>query len=76
MQFQCLETEERKLGPIKNAIDAMQCAHVAFREHGLLKDDECIVCCHMINPGVHASDCPVERLRLAAQHLIEFQQSL
>lgn len=64
------------MGPIEQAIDTMMCAQVAFRHHGLLKDDECLVCCRMLNPGSHTSDCPVDRLRLGVQRLTEFKLSL
>jgi hypothetical protein len=59
------------------AISSLRGAHEAFVTHGLLLKDECVVCRRMIDDGgVHAEDCAVDRLRLAAQNLEEFRQEI
>lgn len=60
------------MGPISSAVKAMIVAHQTFKDHGLLTDEECRVCCRMIDRGVHAEGCPVEGLRLATEHLKQF----
>mgnify|MGYP001549417997 FL=1 len=61
------------MGPITHAIDAMQRAEAAFRDHDLLTADECRVCSRMLDGGgLHTSDCPVIGLYDAERRLKAF----
>lgn len=65
------------MGPIRQAMEAMTEAHVAFSQHGLLRTDECQVCRRMIDEhSPHADDCPIDGLRHAIRRLVEFQQQV
>lgn len=65
------------MGPITQAIDALRRAESAFRDHGLLKGDECAVCFRMVRDGVgHTSDCPVDGISHAVRRLQEFQSEV
>lgn len=65
------------MGPIKQAIEAMTEAHVAFSQHGLLTKEECLVCRRMIDEhSPHTDECPIDGLRHAVRRLVEFQQHL
>lgn len=64
------------MGPITQAIDAMRKAIQAFREHGLLTDEECIVCRRIVEGGVHVEDCPILGLHHAERRLAEFSAEI
>ena len=59
-------------GPIQQAIDALEAAEMAFRNHGLLTKEECVVCRRLIKGGSHTSDCAVANLSHATRRLKEF----
>jgi len=61
------------VGPITKAIDAMRCAEMAMRDHGLVSATECVLCRRMLDSGgTHTTWCPVTGLRDAERRLIEF----
>lgn len=52
------------------AIERIQAAQRAFREHGLVSDEECRVCHRILTEGrPHAPDCAIDGLRQAARNL-------
>jgi hypothetical protein len=55
-------------------LDAITDAERAFREHGLVSGEECVVCRRMISDGgVHGKDCAIDGLRHAKRNLSELR---
>lgn len=63
-------------GPIEYAKEVLRGAEQAFRDHGLLTEEECAVCYRMIKGGVHTSDCPVAAIAQAVRRLQAFQSEV
>lgn len=64
------------MGPILAAKHALEVALDAFHRHGLVDTGECKLCMRLINPGLHAEDCPISKIGHATRRLTEFQQSV